>query len=151
MIYIIASKQQTSLKRKVIMHTSTSNMLLAAIAASVTMIVPVCGMVASPNIPDLLPRSGGAAFTPILQGNFADPSIIEVDGITYTFSTTDSGLNVPIATQHQGQGAEKLMAGSNRPQDAMPSLPQWSSGGIWAPHVVRLVSIMIQSSRKATC
>ncbi|KAF8303313.1 Arabinanase/levansucrase/invertase [Clavulina sp. PMI_390] len=72
--------------------------------------------------------------SPILNdANFADPSLIEVDGTWYAFSTTNNGLNVPWAYSSDFVNWEM---GSG---DALPTVGQWSTGAeVWAPDVIQL-------------
>lgn len=70
-----------------------------------------------------------------IDGNFADPGFIEVDGIYYAFATGNGKQNVPMATSNDFINWKQL------DQDALPKLPIWSTGDTWAPDVVQLVSI----------
>lgn len=99
-------------------------------------------IIPEPYLPGLWPHlPTGPTSKPVLQGDFPDPSIIRIDGVIYTFSTTSGGLNVPVATEQQGQGMQRLtMKDSTKLLDAMPTLPKWTDGGIWAPDVVQIVS-----------
>ena len=69
-----------------------------------------------------------------LKQNFPDPSFIEVDGIYYAFATNNGKQNVPMAKSRDFHEWDILEA-----QDAMPTVPNWSGGEIWAPDVVQLV------------
>ena len=77
---------------------------------------------------------------PVIAENFADPSFIEVkntldNSVTYyAFSTGSSHGNTPVATSSDFINW-KIVG------DALPSIPSWSFGSIWAPDVVQLVSI----------
>ena len=81
-----------------------------------------------------LPLAQGAVYGPMMDANFPDPSVLQVDGRWYAFSTTSGGKNVPIATSgdiHVGWA----LTGS----DALPKLGAWADGGVWAPDVTQLV------------
>ena len=69
---------------------------------------------------------------PVIESNFADPAYIEVGGTYFAFSTTSDNLNVPIAV------SSDFTTWKVTDQDAMPDLPGWTDGGIWAPHVVSI-------------
>ena len=125
------------------MQSSITNAVIACIAILWSFTVLVDGLlIPEPYVPGLWPNPPtGPFFTPVLKGNFPDPSIINIDGVIYTFSTTSEGLNVPVATEQQGQGMQRLMmTDSTKLMDAMPTLPKWTDGGIWAPDVVQIVS-----------
>ncbi|KAL1680369.1 glycoside hydrolase family 43 protein [Schizophyllum commune] len=80
-----------------------------------------------------LPIAQGAVYGPMMDANFPDPSVLQVDGRWYAFSTTSGGKNVPIATSgdiHVGWA----LTGS----DALPKLGAWADGGVWAPDVTQL-------------
>ena len=122
------------------MFFSAITILLAAAVTSGVIVVPVGGMVGAPTAPPHRPKRNGAVFHPVMQDNFADPSIITVDGVIYTFATTTAGVNVPVATKQNGHNMQMVMSDPGHALDAMPTLPKWSSGGIWAPDVLQLVS-----------
>lgn len=68
-----------------------------------------------------------------LQDNFPDPSFIKVGDTFYAFATTNGKQNVPVAVSNDF--VDWHLTG----EDALPEVPSWSSGGIWAPDVVQLV------------
>lgn len=67
---------------------------------------------------------------PVIASNFPDPAYIEVGGKYFAFSTNSDGLNVPIAT------SSDFTTWTVTHQDALPDLPDWTDGVVWAPHVV---------------
>ena len=71
---------------------------------------------------------------PVITTNFPDPGLIEVNGAYYVFSTNNGKYNVPMA---RSSNFETWTVSS---QDALPTIPSWSMGAIWAPDPVRLVS-----------
>ncbi len=74
--------------------------------------------------------------------NFPDPSILTVEDVIYTFATSTAGVNVPVSFQTPSKGMELMKAAHSKTAafEAMPTLPKWSSGAIWAPDVIQLVS-----------
>jgi len=70
-----------------------------------------------------------------INEKFADPGFIEVNGTYYAFATRNGRQNIPMATSNDFINWELLN------QDALPKVPIWSAGDIWAPDVVQLVSI----------
>ncbi|KAK3168852.1 hypothetical protein OEA41_005300 [Lepraria neglecta] len=69
---------------------------------------------------------------PVITANFPDPAFINVGGSYTAFSTANGGANIPIATSPDF--ATWTVTG----QDALPTLPSWSTGNTWAPDVVQL-------------
>ncbi|KAL8727811.1 MAG: hypothetical protein Q9166_005803 [cf. Caloplaca sp. 2 TL-2023] len=72
---------------------------------------------------------------PVIPSNFADPSYIELNNIFYAFSTASNGHNIPIATSPTFTSNWTLT-----PHDALPTLPPWTTGSIWAPDIFQLSS-----------
>lgn len=72
---------------------------------------------------------------PAIASNFPDPAFIQHNNIYYAFSTNSNGLNVPIAT------STNFTIWHVTGEDAMPHLPPWTTGNIWAPSVMQLVSL----------
>lgn len=71
---------------------------------------------------------------PVININFPDPFILQVDGTYYAYATNSSGHNVQTATStdlvHWTIG-----------RDALPALPRWvklSRPDVWAPEVLRV-------------
>ena len=66
---------------------------------------------------------------PIIDGDFADPFVLDVGDFTYTYATNTTDANVPVLRTEGYTTAYYL-------GDAMPTLPAWTSKGfIWAPAV----------------
>ena len=95
----------------------------------------------------VLPRD--AKPKPVIPGNFADPSIIQVDNKWYAFATNDraeaknhGGPNVQISTSPDAKKWTK----PDGKTDALPDPGCWVNKGplgtdgadVWAPHVVQL-------------
>lgn len=72
---------------------------------------------------------------PVITSNFPDPAFINVGGIYYAFATSNGDQNVQIATSPDFD--TWTLTGS----DALPTIPSWSTGKVWAPDVVQLVRI----------
>lgn len=68
-----------------------------------------------------------------LKHNFPDPALIKVGDIFYAFATTNGKQNVPVAV------SKDFLNWRITGVDALPDVPSWSGGGIWAPDVVQLV------------
>lgn len=73
-----------------------------------------------------------------------DPSIIQVDGIWYSFATRTIGSTVKIQVARSNDfNVWGLLVKSDGTQyDALPRLPRWvhpTSWNTWAPDVQRLV------------
>src|ERR1700750_2209253 len=81
----------------------------------------------------------------VLHGaNFPDPSIINVNGRSYAFSTTSNGLNTPMTHNqhfHDASGWSEIT--DVFPTDDVPAFGKggWAEEGTtWAPDVQHLVS-----------
>lgn len=70
---------------------------------------------------------------PVITSNFPDPAFINVGGTYYAFATSNGAQNVQIATSPDFD--TWTVTGS----DALPTIPSWSTGGVWAPDVAQLV------------
>ncbi|MGY1806913.1 glycoside hydrolase family 43 protein [Blastococcus sp. SYSU D00669] len=69
---------------------------------------------------------------PVLDDDFPDPDVLEVDGTYYAYATNTASLNVQVATSTDLESWEVL------PDDALPALPSWViPGKTWAPEVSR--------------
>jgi beta-xylosidase len=79
---------------------------------------------------------------PLMQENFPDPAIIEVESIFYAFSTTSSGAHVPVAISTDDmKSMTYLNDNKGNVLDAMPSLPPWTpanNSNVWAPDVIQI-------------
>jgi arabinan endo-1,5-alpha-L-arabinosidase len=65
----------------------------------------------------------------VFTQDFPDPDLIEIDGTYYAFATIAMGRNIQVASS-------KDLINWNWLEDALPSLPAWSSkGDTWAPDV----------------
>ncbi len=70
---------------------------------------------------------------PVITANFPDPGFIYAQGTYYAFATNNGQQNVPLAT------SPDFNAWTLTGQDALPTVPSWSTGAIWAPDVIELV------------
>ncbi|MBB5640604.1 glycoside hydrolase family 43 protein [Cryobacterium roopkundense] len=69
---------------------------------------------------------------PVLNANFPDPDVVEVDGTYFAYATNDNNRNVQVASSSDLLDWEVL-------PDALPNLPSWViPGKTWAPEVTRL-------------
>ena len=68
-----------------------------------------------------------------LKDNFPDPALIKVGDLFYAFATNNGKQNVPVAV------SKDFLTWEITGVDALPQVPSWSDGGIWAPDVVQLV------------
>ncbi|KAI4277789.1 MAG: hypothetical protein L6R38_005372 [Xanthoria sp. 2 TBL-2021] len=73
---------------------------------------------------------------PAIASNFPDPSFLQVDNTFYAFSTTNGKHNIPIATSPSFTTNWTIL----KNHDALPKLPSWTTGNIWAPSIIRLPS-----------
>ena len=69
---------------------------------------------------------------PVLDDDFPDPDVVEVDGTYYAYATNTATLNVQVATSTDLTTWEPLA------EDALPELPNWViPGKTWAPEVTQ--------------
>jgi beta-xylosidase len=78
------------------------------------------------------PTGAAADGNPVLDEDFPDPDILEVDGTYYAYATNSSTQNVQVATSTDLTTWEVL------DEDALPDLPSWViPGKTWAPEVTQ--------------
>ena len=70
---------------------------------------------------------------PVILSNFPDPAFINVGGTYYAFATNNGVVNVPFAT------SPDFDTWTVTGKDALPTLPSWGTGNVWAPDVVQVV------------
>jgi beta-xylosidase len=76
------------------------------------------------------PTGAAADGNPVLDDDFPDPDILEVEGTYYAYATNTASLNVQVATSTDLETWEVLG------DDALPDLPSWViPGKTWAPEV----------------
>ena len=79
------------------------------------------------------PSAAAGEFTnPVLEANFADPFLLEVDGTYYGYATGNLTWNIQVSTS-----PDLVEWTSSR--EALPKLPLWqprSKGLTWAPEVI---------------
>jgi beta-xylosidase len=71
---------------------------------------------------------------PVLDRNFPDPGVLEVDGVFYAFATNAAGHNIPTAR------STDLVEWSMMP-DAMPAVAPWVlpvRSNVWAPEPIAI-------------
>ena len=101
-------------------------LLLAALA----LIGVATGCSAVPPPADPAPRPG--AIAPVIDRDFPDPDILEVDGTFYAYATNSADANVQVASSTDLETWTAL-------EDAFPELPPWVRGGdTWAPEVTAI-------------
>ncbi|KAF2435216.1 Arabinanase/levansucrase/invertase [Tothia fuscella] len=71
------------------------------------------------------------ASSPALPVDFADPALINANKKWYAFATTNGRQNVQI-----GQSPD-FSSWTVLGKDALPILPQWARGPVWAPDVIQ--------------
>ena len=75
---------------------------------------------------------------PVIETDFPDPGVLLVDGTYYAYATGDPRVDsaAPVTTPFHIQLAtsDDLVEWSE-PQEALPELPAWSEGLVWAPEV----------------
>ena len=70
---------------------------------------------------------------PVITENFPDPGLISVGDTYYAFATNNGQQNVPVASSGD------FVTWTVTSLDALPNVPSWSSGVVWAPDPVQLV------------
>ncbi|TLD39017.1 hypothetical protein E2P81_ATG00004 [Venturia nashicola] len=71
------------------------------------------------------------ATTAVITDDFPDPALIKVRNSWYSFGTTNGKNNIQIA--RSGDFNNWSVLG----KDALPKLPAWASGPVWAPDVAQ--------------
>ncbi|CAD6571184.1 MAG: hypothetical protein ASARMPREDX12_006496 [Alectoria sarmentosa] len=69
---------------------------------------------------------------PVITSDFADPAFINVGGTYYAFATTNGAQNIQIAT------SPDFDTWTVTGDDALRSIPSWSTGETWAPDVIQI-------------
>ncbi|EIW77470.1 glycoside hydrolase family 43 protein [Coniophora puteana RWD-64-598 SS2] len=74
-----------------------------------------------------------AVLGPVIDANFPDPAMIQVNGTAYAYATNSGNINVQVAVSHDS-GATWNLTGT----DALPDVGSWATNGsTWAPDVVQ--------------
>lgn len=75
-----------------------------------------------------------AGANPVLDDDFPDPDLLEVDGVYHAYATNGNSRNVRVAT------SKDLVTWEEQP-DVLPELPPWViPGKTWAPEVTELAA-----------
>ncbi|MBN2047600.1 MAG: family 43 glycosylhydrolase [Anaerolineaceae bacterium] len=96
--------------------------------------MPVQSTLSSTVEPTPTEQEGEVFQNPVLRENFADPFILEKDGVYWVYATNASGRNISLAKSTNLIKWQVL-------GDAMPALPKWAklTGGlVWAPEVIEI-------------
>ena len=99
----------------------------------------IIGLSSQAPIGNLIKRSYSDG--PVITANFPDPGFVYTQGTYYAFGTNNGKQNIPLAT------SADFNTWTVTGQDALPTIPTWSTGAIWAPDVIQLVS----SSSRSAC
>ncbi len=119
---------------------------VAAVAAVVAVVLGGCGSsgsssagTGSPGATSSGTASPGAASpsaaAPVLDQDFPDPDVLEVDGTYYAYATQKPGpnQNIQLAT------SKDLKTWQPFDKDPLPELPAWATTGrTWAPEVTKV-------------
>ncbi|KAI9746482.1 MAG: hypothetical protein M1818_000195 [Claussenomyces sp. TS43310] len=83
---------------------------------------------------NLFHRESDTDDVPVIDQNFPDPAIFQDgNGSYYAYATNGNGVNVQTASAPALTGPWTVLSG----WDAMPNLPAWTSGAVWAPDVTQ--------------
>ncbi|WUH98113.1 family 43 glycosylhydrolase [Spirillospora sp. NBC_00431] len=75
---------------------------------------------------------GYSPVKPVIDGSFADPTVIKAAGRYFAYGTNNSAAAMPVATAPSPAGPWKVSPG-----DGLARLPAWATPGrTWAPEVV---------------
>ncbi|WP_165970665.1 family 43 glycosylhydrolase [Actinomadura sp. 6K520] len=75
---------------------------------------------------------GYSPVEPVLEGSFADPTVIKVAGTYFAYGTNNADAIMPVATAPSPTGPWR-----SAPGDGLAHLPAWAAQGwTWAPEVV---------------
>ena len=99
-----------------------------------------CGSGASSETaePSATQETAAPSGNPVIDRNFPDPDVLEVDGTYYLYATEGNGRNVQVATSPDLSTWEVL------DDDALPQLPTWViPGKTWAPEVTQIGSTFV--------
>src|SRR3712207_5129470 len=105
---------------------------VGAALAAVVLLAACGGDAAEEETPAASESSAGAETdgNPVLDEDFPDPDVLEVDGTYYAYATNTATLNVQVAT------STDLETWEMSDEDALPELPRWViPGKTWAPEV----------------
>ena len=98
-------------------------------ALALLVLVLVAGCAAPAPTPE---ADAGPALVPVIDRDFPDPDLLEVDGTWYAYATNDAESNVQVAS------STDLRTWTALP-DALPELPDWVEvGDTWAPEVTAI-------------
>lgn len=84
-------------------------------------------------VPGAVSSDMAAEGNPVVDNDFPDPDVLDVDGTYYAYATNGNARNVQLAR------SEDLETWETVPKDALPELPRWViPGKTWAPEVIQV-------------
>ncbi len=103
-----------------------------ALVAAAAALLLLSGCAAQPS-GEATPEPESPAIEPVIDRDFPDPDILEVDGTYYAYATNSATTNVQVATSTDLESWELSR------EDALPELPSWIiPGKTWAPEVAEV-------------
>jgi arabinan endo-1,5-alpha-L-arabinosidase len=88
--------------------------------------------------PSATAETPAASGNPVIDQDFPDPDVLQVDGTYYAYATNGQNRNVQVATSTDLETWEVLS------EDALPELPSWViPGKTWAPDVTQIDSTFV--------
>ena len=112
-----------------------------AVAVVAAVLAGGCGGSDSPGgsaEPSATAETSATAEGPVIDQDFPDPDVLEVDGTYYAYATNGQNRNVQVATSTDLATWEVLS------EDALPTLPDWIiEGKTWAPEVSQIGSTFV--------
>lgn len=141
----VATKTDQSSKFS-FLRRKRNRILLAALTAIIVILViliPVLKLVVfkEPSQEQIAELEREATRYSVVPSNFADPSLIEVNGTFYAFATRSLGndtINIQVASTITSDGNISDW-NLHADYDALPNLPEWvkhfGDAGVWAPVV----------------
>jgi beta-xylosidase len=96
-------------------------------------LLTACGSTGQPTEHPSPSGDATASVEPVIDQDFPDPDILEVDGSYYAYATNGNAKNVQVATSDDLETWEVL------DEDALPELASWIiPGKTWAPEVTEV-------------
>jgi beta-xylosidase len=83
---------------------------------------------AEPSVEATAALAEGEFANPVLDVNFADPGALKVGDTYYAYATEGGGRHIQVSSSTD-------LVTWERPSEALPRLPNWTTGMTWAPEV----------------